>query len=297
VWTVTATYRGKKADSVVAGELVTTMERSEDYARVSAAIAYIGERAPAQPGLDEVAAAAGLSPHHFHRLFRRWAGLTPKRFLQLLTLEEAKRRLDASRSVLEAAYGAGLSGPGRLHDLFVGLEGVTPAEYRRGGDGVEICYGVADSPFGAALVGRTERGVCHLSFLEHAGADLAVAGLQAEWPAARLGRDDGVASAVVAAIFAGDRPPLDVRGTNFQARVWDALLRIPEGGVTCYEDVARALGRPGATRAVAGAVARNRVAWLIPCHRVIRKVGETGGYRWGRDRKQAILAWEAARGV
>jgi AraC family transcriptional regulator, regulatory protein of adaptative response / methylated-DNA-[protein]-cysteine methyltransferase len=296
VWTVTATYRGKKADGVVAGELVTTMEHSEDYARVAAAIAYIGERAPAQPGLEEVAAAAGLSPHHFHRLFRRWAGLTPKRFLQLLTLEEAKRRLDTSRSVLEAAYGAGLSGPGRLHDLFVGLEGVTPGEYRRRGGGVEIFHGVADSPFGAALVGRTERGVCHLSFLDHGGADPAVAGLQAEWPAARLRRADGVASAVVAAIFAGDRPPLDVRGTNFQARVWDALLRIPEGRLTCYEDVARALGRPGATRAVAGAVARNRVAWLIPCHRVIRKVGETGGYRWGRDRKRAILAWEAARG-
>jgi AraC family transcriptional regulator, regulatory protein of adaptative response / methylated-DNA-[protein]-cysteine methyltransferase len=285
------------------GKAEQGVKQSDDYARVAAAIAFIAERAPAQPVLDQVAAAVGLSPHHFHRLFRRWAGLTPKRFLQLLTLEEAKRRLDASRSVLDAAYGAGLSGPGRLHDLFVGLEGVTPGEYRRGGDGVEISFGLADSPFGEALVGRTERGVCHLSFLDPAGdldrpaPDRALDALRAEWPAARLRRDDGVAGAVVAAIFAGDRPPLHVQGTNFQARVWDALLRIPEGGVTCYEDVARSLGRPGATRAVAGAVARNRVAWLIPCHRVIRKVGETGGYRWGRDRKRAMLAWEAARGM
>jgi AraC family transcriptional regulator, regulatory protein of adaptative response / methylated-DNA-[protein]-cysteine methyltransferase len=270
---------------------------NEDYERVAAAIAYIGSRAPEQPGLEEVAGAVGLSPHHFHRLFRRWAGLTPKRFLQLLTLEEAKRRLDASRSVLDAAYGAGLSGPGRLHDLFVGLEGVTPGEYRRGGAGVEMAYGVAPSPFGPALVARTARGVCHLSFLDPDGSDAAIAELRATWPAARLQRDDAMAAQVVAVTFAGDRPPLDVQGTNFQARVWDALLRIPEGGVACYEDVAVALGRPGATRAVASAVARNRVAWLIPCHRVIRKVGETGGYRWGRDRKRAMLAWEAARGA
>lgn len=270
---------------------------SRDYGRVAAAIAYIEARAPEQPGLEEMAAAVGLSPHHFHRLFRRWAGLTPKRFLQLLTVEAAKERLDASRSVLAAAYGAGLSGPGRLHDLFVGLEGVTPGEYRSGGEGVEIEYGVADSPFGPALVGRTGRGVCHLSFLDTDAPEPALDGLRSEWPAARFRRGDEVAEAVVSAMFAGDRPPLDVRGTNFQARVWAALLRIPEGEVTCYEDVAAALGRPGATRAVAGAVARNRVAWLIPCHRVIRKMGETGGYRWGSDRKRAMLAWEAARGT
>jgi AraC family transcriptional regulator, regulatory protein of adaptative response / methylated-DNA-[protein]-cysteine methyltransferase len=270
---------------------------SQDYGRVAAAIAYIEARAPEQPGLEEVAVAVGLSPHHFHRLFRRWAGLTPKRFLQLLTLESAKQRLDASRSVLDATYGVGLSGPGRLHDLFVGLEGVTPGEYRSGGEGVEIVYGVADSPFGAALVGRTARGVCHLSFVDTGDADPALEGLRSEWPAARFRRGDEVAEAVVSSMFAGDRPPLDVRGTNFQARVWEALLRIPEGEVTCYEDVAAALGRPGATRAVAGAVARNRVAWLIPCHRVIRKMGATGGYRWGSDRKRAMLAWEAARGT
>jgi AraC family transcriptional regulator, regulatory protein of adaptative response / methylated-DNA-[protein]-cysteine methyltransferase len=275
-----------------------------DYERVAAAIRYIDDHAAEQPSLEEVATAVGLSVHHFHRLFRRWAGITPKRFLQLLTLEAAKRRLDESRSVLQAAYRAGLSGPGRLHDLFIALEGVTPGEYSSGGDGVRITCGVADTPFGQALVGRTERGVCHLSFLlpeegtaaagparAHAVAET----LRSEWPASELHRDDGVAAAVAAAIFAGERPPLHVSGTNFQVRVWEALLRIPEGRVTSYADLAEAVGRPGAARAVAGAVARNRVAWLIPCHRVIRTVGEAGGYRWGRDRKQAMLVWEAAR--
>jgi AraC family transcriptional regulator, regulatory protein of adaptative response / methylated-DNA-[protein]-cysteine methyltransferase len=293
---------------------------SRDYDRVAAAIAYLDAHAGEQPGLDEVAAAVGLSAHHFHRLFRRWAGVTPKRFLQLLTLEAAKRRLDESRSVLEAAYAAGLSGPGRLHDLFVALDGVTPGQYRTGGAGVALDYGVAETPFGLALVGRTDRGVCHLSFLPgdpgdpgqahppgephrpgpagRPGHAETLAGLLGgEWPGARLRRDDGVAAGVVEAIFGGDRLPLHVRGTNFQARVWEALLTIPGGCVASYEDVAVTLGRPGAARAVAGAVARNRVAWLIPCHRVIRKVGEAGGYRWGRERKRAMLAWEAAQGT
>jgi AraC family transcriptional regulator, regulatory protein of adaptative response / methylated-DNA-[protein]-cysteine methyltransferase len=265
-----------------------------DYDRVAAAIRYIDAHSGKQPSLDEVAAAVGLSAYHFHRLFRRWAGITPKRFLQLLTLEAAKRGLDESGSVLQTAYRAGLSGPGRLHDLFVVLEGVTPGEYRSGGAGVRIDYGQADSPFGTALVGRTERGVCHLSFPD-AAPDADVATLREAWPASELRRDDGLASRVVSAIFAGERPPLHVSGTNFQVRVWEALLGIPEGRVTSYEGVADVLGRPGAARAVAGAVARNRVAWLIPCHRVIRKVGEAGGYRWGRERKRAMLAWEAAR--
>jgi len=268
-----------------------------DYDRVARAIGYIEAHAREQPTLDTVAAAVGLSPHHFHRLFRRWAGITPKRFLQLLTVEEARRRLDESRSVLHTAYDVGLSGPGRLHDLFVALDGVTPGEYRNGGRDLVIRYGVANSPFGAAVVGRTDRGVCHLSFHDaprgFSGPSRDTA-LGDEWPGARFRRDDAVAAAVVAAVFDGDRLPLHVPGTNFQAHVWEALLRIPEGGVTCYQDLATAVGRPGATRAVASAVARNRVAWLIPCHRVIRKTGEAGGYRWGTGRKRAMLAWEAA---
>ncbi|MDX1674569.1 MAG: methylated-DNA--[protein]-cysteine S-methyltransferase [Longimicrobiales bacterium] len=289
----------------------------EDYRRVAAAIAYIDRHARKQPSLDEVADAVGLSPHHFHRLFRRWAGTTPKRFLQLLTLGDAKRRLEASRTVLRAAWDVGLSGPGRLHDLFVTLDGVTPGEFAADGEGVRVTWGLAPSPFGTALIGRTDRGVCHLSFLEQEarpgepgardpGAerrtrgrerplDARLADLRDEWPRADLCRDDDTARSLAEAIFEGDRPALHVRGTNFQLQVWRALLAIPEGHVAAYSDVAEGLGRPEAARAVAGAVARNRVAWLIPCHRVIRKVGEAGGYRWGAERKRAMLAWESAR--
>ena len=269
-------------------------ETASDYTTIAAAIEYLDTHRRRQPDVAEVASAVGLSVSHFHRVFRRWAGTTPKRFLQLLTLEEAKRRLDASRSVLDAAYESGLSGPGRLHDLFVGLEARTPGEYRSGGAGVTVEYGLARTPFGSALIGSTDRGICHLSFPGD-DADEAIAELASEWPEAELRRDDQLAGDQAANIFAGERAPLDVRGTNFQVRVWEALLRIPEGSVACYEDVARSMGRPDATRAVAGAVAANRIAWLIPCHRVIRKVGESGGYRWGTTRKRAMLGWEAGR--
>lgn len=298
----------------------------EDYRRVEAAIEFIDGHARDQPSLEEVARAVGLSPHHFHRLFRRWAGTTPKRFLQLLTLDDAKERLAASRSVMHASWDVGLSGPGRLHDLFVTLDGVTPGEFAGGGAGVDVTYGLAPTPFGTALIGRTDRGVCHLAFVGTEGTDAAgstgapggdgggdepvrgdesvpgddatpepVGALAGEWPEARLVRDDATARALADAIFGGDRPALHVRGTNFQLRVWRALLAIPSAHVAAYGDVAEGLGRPAAVRAVAGAVARNRVAWLIPCHRVIRKVGTAGGYRWGVERKRAMLAWESAR--
>jgi AraC family transcriptional regulator of adaptative response/methylated-DNA-[protein]-cysteine methyltransferase len=269
-------------------------EGTEDYRRVAAAIEYLDHHARDQPSLDDVAKAVGLSPYHFHRMFRRWAGTTPKRFLQLVTLEDAKRRLEESRSVLHTSFDVGLSGPGRLHDLFVTLDGVTPGEFATGGEGVELTYGVAPTPFGEALIGRTPRGVCHLSFLA-GGGDGAAAEIAERWPEAQLRRDGAVARSVGEAIFDGERPPLHVRGTNFQLRVWQALLQIPAGRVASYSDVAKGVGRPRAVRAVAGAVARNRVAWLIPCHRVIRKVGEAGGYHWGTDRKRAMLAWESAR--
>lgn len=270
-------------------------QAEKDYRRVAAAIDYLDEHARAQPSLDDVAAAVGLSPHHFHRLFRRWAGTTPKRFLQLLTLEDAKRRLEDSRSVLQTAFTVGLSGPGRLHDLFVTVDGVTPGEFARGGRGVELTYGLAPTPFGSALIGRTHRGVCHMAFVDGGGEETAVAELADRWPEATLHRDDTAVDALAGTIFRGERPPLHVRGTNFQLRTWEALLRIPEGHVAAYSQVADGLGRPEAVRAVAGAVARNRVGWLIPCHRVIRKVGEAGDYRWGRARKRAMLAWESAR--
>lgn len=266
---------------------------TKHYERIEAAIRFIDAHAREQPGLAEVAAAVGLSEHHFHRLFREWAGITPKRFLQLLTLEHAKRRLEESSSVLQASFRTGLSGPSRLHDLFVTLEGVTPGEHRAGGDGVEVRWGVAGTRFGTAFVARTPRGVCHLAFSDD-GAEGPLRELEGRWPRARLERDDESAIDVVDRIFRDHPIPLHVRGTNFQVQVWQALLSIPPGAVASYSDVARAVGRADAVRAVAGAVSRNRIGWLIPCHRVIRAVGEAGGYRWGGTRKRAMLAWEAA---
>lgn len=276
-----------------AGGVVQVERSGRDYDRIEAAIRFIEAHAREQPELAEIAGAVGLSEHHFHRLFRQWAGITPKRFLQLLTLEHAKRTLDESATVLEASFRAGLSGPSRLHDLFVTLEGVTPGEHRAGGLGIEIRWGLADTPFGAAFVAATARGVCHLSFLPD-GAEPPLSELRRRWPAARLERSDGDAREVIDRVFASEAVPLHVRGTNFQVQVWQALLGIPAGAVACYQDVARGIDRPEAVRAVAGAIAANRIAWLIPCHRVIRKVGAAGGYRWGATRKRAMLAWEAA---
>jgi len=271
---------------------------TRDYRRVEAALAYLRLNAEAQPSLDDVAAHVGLSPFHFERLFRRWAGTTPKRFLQAVTLARAKAALAESRSVLGAAWDAGLSGPGRLHDLFVTVEAVTPGAFKRGGEGLTIRYGVHETPLGPALVGLTERGLCALSFVEEGGEAAAVAELAQAWPEANLVEDAGGTRNVVAAAFAEgeDREPLRVllRGTNFQLQVWQALLRIPPGRVLSYDDVAALLGRPKAARAVGAAVGQNPVAVLIPCHRVLRKSGALGGYRWGLERKQALLAREAA---
>lgn len=269
---------------------------AHDYDRIATAIRYLDEHAREQPTLADAAKAVGLSEFHFQRLFRAWAGTTPKRFLQMLTLADAKQRLDESRPVLRASFEAGLSGPGRLHDLFVTIEGVTPGEYRSGGPPV-IRRGFAETPFGECLIGRTDRGICHLSFVDD-DRDAALTALATAWPRARFVDDDAGAADVVRRIFnhADDpRMVLHVRGTNFQLQVWQALLRIPEGAVAAYDDIARAIRRPRSTRAVAGAIARNNVGYLIPCHRVIRKTGAVTGYRWGSVRKQAILAWEAAR--
>jgi AraC family transcriptional regulator of adaptative response/methylated-DNA-[protein]-cysteine methyltransferase len=270
---------------------------ARDYRRVEAAIAYLRLNVDRQPSLGDVAAHVGLSPFHFERLFRRWAGTTPKRFLQAVTLARAKEALAASRSVLDAAYDAGLSGPGRLHDLFVTVEAVTPGEFKQRGEGLTIRYGVHETPLGPALVGLTARGLCALSFVDEGEEAAAVAALAAAWPEAALVEDPAATRPVVDAAFAeGERhAPLRVllRGTNFQLQVWQALLRIPPGRVLAYDDVAALLGRPTAARAVGRAVGQNPVAVLIPCHRVLRKDGALGGYRWGLDRKRALLAREA----
>ncbi|HVE79612.1 MAG TPA: methylated-DNA--[protein]-cysteine S-methyltransferase [Gemmatimonadaceae bacterium] len=280
------------------------MTTTADYARIERAIRYLEEHRRANPSLAEVAHAVGLSEHHFQRLFTRWAGISPKRFLQFQSAAHARRLLRDSRSVLDATYEAGLSGPGRLHDLVVHVEAATPGEWRSGGDGVRIAWGVHPSPFGDVLIAATPRGVCRMAFLAAGGADAVLAELADEWPRAALAPDEGTTAPFAARVFGGWRhgvaaqpEPLSVvvKGTNLQLKVWEALLRVPPGAVTTYEALAAGAGAPSAVRAVASAVARNPVAYLIPCHRVIRKTGAFGEYRWGAARKRAMLLWESCR--
>jgi AraC family transcriptional regulator, regulatory protein of adaptative response / methylated-DNA-[protein]-cysteine methyltransferase len=275
---------------------------TSDYERVARAIEYLDRSFPRHPSLPELAAHAGLSEFHFQRVFTRWAGISPKRFLQFQTVEYAKEALRRSRSVLEATYEAGVSSAGRLHDLFVHVEAVTPGEFRTRGEGLEITYGIHDSPYGDALIATTARGIVNISFVNGDGREGAVRRLQEEWTGARLTERPRATRELAAAVFAHDpgaqpEKPLAVllKGTNLQLRVWSALLRIPEGTLVSYEDVAAAIGRPAAVRAVASAIGRNPVCFLIPCHRVIRKSGAMGGYGAGLPRKRAMIGVEAAR--
>ena len=272
----------------------------DDYARVERAIRWIEATFPERPTLAEVARHAGLSEFHFQRVFRRWAGLSPKQFLQVLTIEHAKQRLADSRSVLDAAFDVGLSGPSRLHDLFVTIEAMTPGEFKSAGAGLTIRTGVHDSPFGDAVIAITDRGVCGLAFAEPGGARAALDDLATAWPGAAR-RDDAAATRPYArAIFGGDARrggaalPLHVRGTNFQVKVWEALLRVPSGCLTTYSDLASRIGEPSAARAVGAAVGANPVSFVIPCHRVIRSSGVLADYRWGTARKKAMAVWESA---
>jgi len=276
------------------------MYDARDYRRIEQAINFLAQRAREQPRLEQVAAHVGLSAYHFQRLFRRWAGISPKRFLQYLTAEHARALLHASRSALDASLASGLSGTGRLHDLMVAIHAATPGDIKSRGAGLSIDYGVHASPFGECLIAVTERGVCGVEFLDPLAQRAALARLAAAWPAANLRERPDVTRAVAQRLFnarANGRAPLSLylRGTNFQIKVWEALLRVPSGSVVSYEDLARAAGRPAATRAAASAVAQNAIAYLIPCHRVIRKSGAIGEYRWGSERKHALMAWEEAR--
>lgn len=266
-----------------------------DYERVARVIRYLDVNRVEQPNLARLASVACLSLFHFHRLFRRWAGVTPKDFLQCLTVEDAKHRLRESASVLDAALGAGLSGPGRLHDLMVTLEAVSPGEYKGRGQGLEIRWGRAGTPYGPASVGWTERGICHLAFRKDGAGRPRE--LDRDWPAARWVRDDAGSRQIARRIFSGSagKSRVLVRGTPFQVRVWRALIRIPPGRLASYGKVAAAAGKPRAVRAAASACGANPVAWLIPCHRVIRGTGAIHGYRWGRERKRAMIARESAR--
>jgi AraC family transcriptional regulator of adaptative response/methylated-DNA-[protein]-cysteine methyltransferase len=271
---------------------------SRNHRRIAAAIGYILKNYQDQPRLEEIASQAGLSTWHFNRLFRSWAGVTPKQLVQFLSLRAAKENLDHRASVLSASLNAGLSGPGRLHDLFVTIEAMTPGEYKNGGAGLTLGYGFSESPFGDVLLAGTRRGLSHLSFVDQ-GRDRAIDELSGVWPNATLERDDEGMSALAKKIFSSGEKSLNLRlkGTNFQIQVWQALLKIPSGNQTSYSDLAETIDRPNSHRAVANAVGRNPVAWLIPCHRVLRASGALGGYQWGVDRKAEILTWELAQQV
>lgn len=272
-----------------------------DYTLVAKAIAYLEEHQSQQPDLSEVAAFVGLSEFHFQRLFSRWVGISPKRFLQYLNVEYAKHALQSSGNILFTAYQIGLSGAGRLHDLFISCEAVTPGDYRRRGEGLHIRYSIQPTPFGEALVAMTHRGICNLQFVDERGRQAALERLYRAWPRASLCEDALSISQAVRDIFSdfpkqtGIPVKLHIHGTNFQIKVWEALLHIPAGRVVSYQDIAVYIGMPESARAVGQAVARNPVAVVIPCHRVLPKAGSFGGYRWGTVRKKALLAWEASR--
>lgn len=276
---------------------------SRDFARIAAAIRFIGKNFREQPRLATIARAARLSEFHFNRLFRRWAGVTPKQYLAFVTATAARSELRGSASVLEAAYAVGLSGPGRLHDLLVTLEAATPGELKARGRGLTITYGFSSTPFGEALLGVTPRGLSHFAFVEAGRERAALAGMVERWPYAECLQDDSSARALARRIFLPDvtadaprnpeRLKLAVRGTNFQLKVWRALLELGSAGPTTYQALARAAGVDDAVRAVGNAVGANPIAWLIPCHNVLRLDGSLGGYHWGTDRKRAMLAWQA----
>lgn len=268
-----------------------------DYDVVAAAITYLEQNFRAQPELGEVARHVHLSEAHFQRLFRRWAGISPKRFLQFLTAEHARTLLRESRSVLDVSFEVGLSGGGRLHDLMLNVIAATPGDVKSGGLGLNIRYGFHDSPFGQALIATTDRGLCNLAFAQEDNRGELLGELRQRWPNASLAEDGAGTRGVARQVFgdAGGAVTLFLKGTNFQIRVWEALLRVPAGRAVTYEDIAHTIGQPAAVRAVGAAVGQNPIAYLIPCHRVLRKSGVFGEYHWGATRKKALLAWESAR--
>jgi AraC family transcriptional regulator of adaptative response/methylated-DNA-[protein]-cysteine methyltransferase len=279
---------------------------SRDFARIARAIRFIDAHFREQPRLSRIAQSAQLSEFHFNRLFRRWAGITPRQYLAFVTARAARGALAGASSVLDAAYTVGLSGSGRLHDLMVTLEAFTPGEVKALGEGIEVRHGFAVTPFGRALLARTARGVCHLSFTEPGAEASALTELRRSWPRARLVRDDPDAAQLARRIWTGPGAArgvgtaeaalrLAVPGTNFQLKVWQALLSLGAGSHTTYEALARLAGAPAAARAVGRAVGANPVVWLIPCHNVLRKDGTLGGYHFGEDRKRAMLAWQSLR--
>ena len=281
-----------------------TAVQTRDYDQIRRAIQFLSQTWEEQPTLERLAGHMGFSPAHAQKLFKRWCGLSPKEFVQAITIDHARGLLDGAASVLEAAHEVGLSGGGRLHDLFVTHEAMTPGDYKRRGDGLEIFYGFHASPFGDALVLATARGVAGLAFVnEDAGESRveALADMTRRWPRARFTEAAAVTATHAARVFApgewqAEQPVrLVLIGTDFEVRVWEALLKIPMGRAVSYADIARHLGQPTAARAVGTAVGRNPISFVVPCHRVLRGDGNLGGYHWGLTRKKALIGWEAGR--
>lgn len=273
------------------------MQTNSQYETVAAAIRWLAEHQQEQPDLQSLSDAVGVSPHHLQRTFTQWAGVSPKQFLKHLTRSAALQRLAQGRTVLDTSLEVGLSGPGRLHDLMISTEAVTPGQARTGGDGVRFRHGSGYSPFGLATVVWSERGLSFLGFEGDGRQTSCLDEARRQWPAADFEPDPDAAQGWLSDIFEGNRGrPLRlwIQATPFRLKVWEALLRIPPGALATYGDLARYLGKPGAARAVGTAVGANPLAWLIPCHRVIREAGEIGNYRWGATTKQAMVAWEAA---
>ena len=277
-------------------------KQSRDYHRIEQVLHNLAETAVQQPDLKKLAAKLKLSEFHFQRLFSRWAGVSPKRFLQFLTLDHAKEVLTKSEALLDVTFETGLSSVSRLHDLFLQCEAMSPGEYKNRGQGLTISYGMHPSPFGQCLIGTTSRGICWFRFIQEGRRREALQELHHQWANANLKNDSENTSPYLARIFNPIKDYqmplyLSLKGTNFQIKVWEALIRIPPGGMVSYQQMARQLGMPNGSRAVANAVAANPIQYLIPCHRVIQSMGTFGGYQAGPDRKKALLAWEAAQTV
>ena len=270
-----------------------------NYQRIAEAIAYIRDHFREQPSLEEVAARVHLSPFHFQRLFSEWAGTTPKKFLQFISLEHAKQLLTEQKATLfDTAFDIGLSGTGRLHDLFISMEGMTPAEYKNGGSNLTVRYSFAETPFGRLIVASTDKGICYMAFDKD--DEEALNNLRLRFPNALFTQQQDRMQQNALSIFQNDRSrlpeiKLHLKGTPFQMKVWEALLTIPMGSLSTYGQIAAQAGNPGASRAVGTAIGSNPVAYLIPCHRVIQSTGQIGGYRWGSTRKSAMIGWECVR--
>ena len=275
-------------------------QETYNYEKIAKAIEYITENAKKQPSLFEVAEEVSISQFHFQRMFTEWAGVSPKKFLQYITADYLKDKIRESTNLVELAESAGLSSQSRVYDLFTGIEAVTPQEYKTGGKGLHISYGFHQTPFGECFIAVTERGICAMAFVDENSKDQQLIMLGKKWHFATIEANQVITENYIHKIFSPhlsslDKLPLMVQGTNFQLKVWEALLTIPQGAVTTYQQIANSIGNPKAVRAVGTAVGDNPIAFLIPCHRVIRKEGILGEYRWGSLRKKALIGWEAAK--